>query len=308
MRFERLDLNLLVALNALLEEQNVSAAAARVCLSQSAMSGALNRLREYFNDELLIPVGRRMVLTPRALELVEPVRSALLLIKTTIAIRPEFDPATSTRRFAIACSDYIVDVLVARLLQEVQVLAPGLSFDLLLPDQEIAGRLERGEVDLFVCPEQYLAADQPKAFLFEDEHAVLAWRDNPALDAGVTEALYYQLPHVIARFGRERHPSFVEAYFQQQSDRRRVEVSASYFSMVPGLLVGTTRIATMLRRHAEHYAQLLPVKVHPLPVAIPNVREMVQWHAVRQSDPGLQWLVEQIRRVSEAQPSLHRAA
>ncbi|MGD4540209.1 LysR family transcriptional regulator, partial [Xanthomonas citri pv. citri] len=107
MRFERLDLNLLVALDVLIAERSVSAAAKRLHLSQPAVSGALNRLREFFRDDLLVQVGRQMVLTPKADELADPVRDALLLIRTRITQPAGFDPATAEREFTIVASDYM---------------------------------------------------------------------------------------------------------------------------------------------------------------------------------------------------------
>lgn len=97
MRFQRLDLNLLAALDVLLVEKSVSLAANRLCLSQSATSSTLGRLRDYFGDELLVVKGRSMVLTARAEELIEPVRAVLEQIRTTLAIAPQFDPATCDR-------------------------------------------------------------------------------------------------------------------------------------------------------------------------------------------------------------------
>src|ERR1044071_1411338 len=97
MDLQRFDLNLLVTLAALLSERNVTRAGLRMNLSQSAMSGALGRLREFFEDELLVPMGRTMVLTPLAEDLVQPVRDVLLQLQATIATKPHFDPATSTR-------------------------------------------------------------------------------------------------------------------------------------------------------------------------------------------------------------------
>ena len=112
MRFNKLDLNLLVVLNALLTECNISRAAEKIYLSQSATSSALARLRDYFDDELLVSSGRQLVLTPRAKELVEPVREVLMRIDSTIATQPQFDPATETRTFTILVSDYTMAVLV----------------------------------------------------------------------------------------------------------------------------------------------------------------------------------------------------
>jgi DNA-binding transcriptional LysR family regulator len=98
----RFDLNLLVTLDALLTEKNVTRAGQRMHLSQSAMSGALARLRDFFQDELLVPMGRSMVMTPLAEDLVQPVGDILLQVQATIATKPRFDPATSARHFSIA--------------------------------------------------------------------------------------------------------------------------------------------------------------------------------------------------------------
>ena len=124
MRFQRLDLNLLVALDALLAERSVSLAAERICLSQSATSSALGRLREYFADDLLVVKGRQMVLTARAESLVEPVRAVLEQIRTTISVSPPFDPATSDRAMTIMASDYVTEVLLATALREIADVAP----------------------------------------------------------------------------------------------------------------------------------------------------------------------------------------
>src|SRR4051812_4555036 len=104
MRFERLDLNLLVAFDALIEDRSVSMAAKRLFLSQPALSGALNRLRDFFGDELLVPSGRQMIPTPKAEELRGPVREALMLIRSRITTPSTFDPATADRLFSLAAS------------------------------------------------------------------------------------------------------------------------------------------------------------------------------------------------------------
>jgi len=116
MHYRHLDLNLLVALDALLTERNITEAGKRVFLTQSAMSGALARLREYFGDELLVQMGRRMVPTPLAETLAPQVREILLKIKATVETKPGFDPATSTRKFSLMMSDYCSTVLMTEVL------------------------------------------------------------------------------------------------------------------------------------------------------------------------------------------------
>ncbi|MEC4511813.1 LysR family transcriptional regulator, partial [Klebsiella pneumoniae] len=112
MRFNKLDLNLLVALDALLSEQNISRAAEKIHLSQSATSNALARLREYFDDELLVQVGRKMEPTPRAEALKDAVRDILVRVDATVAAQPEFGPAQANRLFRLFVSDYTMTTLI----------------------------------------------------------------------------------------------------------------------------------------------------------------------------------------------------
>ncbi len=110
MRYKHLDLNLLVALNALLNERSISRAAVSLHLSQPAMSAALARLREHFKDELLVPNGRSMMLTARAQSLLQPVQHILLQIDSSISEAPVFEPKQSQRRFNVTVSDYTLEV------------------------------------------------------------------------------------------------------------------------------------------------------------------------------------------------------
>src|SRR5438067_1930595 len=131
MRFERLDLNLLVALDALIEERSVSLAARRMCLSQPAVSGALSRLREFFGDELLVPIGRQMVLTPKAEELRDAVREALMMIRSRITTPSQFDAQSAKRHFTIIASDWVYSILLAPLFIEAARSAPNIKFDVM---------------------------------------------------------------------------------------------------------------------------------------------------------------------------------
>src|SRR5580658_4117480 len=119
MRYNKLDLNLLVALRAILRERNVTKAGQSVHITQSAMSGILGRLRDFFDDPLIVPVGRKMELTPLAQSLLDPVSDLLLRIDATITARPEFVPATTRRHFSLVASDYVISVLLIDLIQRV---------------------------------------------------------------------------------------------------------------------------------------------------------------------------------------------
>lgn len=301
MRFDGLDLNLLVALNALLTEQNVSVAAERVHLSQSAMSGALNRLREYFDDELLVPAGRRMAPTARGQSLVEPVRNALMLIRTSITEPPRFDAAASKRRITMLASDYMIRVLVAGAIRRMTALAPQMTFDIGGFDEEEPGaRLDRGEVDLLLTIEQYVAPDHPRQLLFEDEFVVVACRNNPAFDREIDAETYSRLGHVIASHGRSRHPAFDVWFAKNARISRRIEVVAPAFTDVALFLSGTERIGTMHRRLAERMARRLPLKIAPVPFPVPPLRLMAQRHRLHQEDPALAWVIEHLEAEARA--------
>src|ERR1700753_1546934 len=127
MHLNRFDMNLLIALDALLREKNVTRAGERIYLSQSTMSGALQRLRDYFGDELLVRVGRELELTPRAQTLVDPVRDILLRVQAALESEPSFDPATAARRFSIVMSDYCFLTFLRPVIKRLQEEAPGIT-------------------------------------------------------------------------------------------------------------------------------------------------------------------------------------
>src|ERR1700734_3109378 len=147
MNLHRLDLNLLVALDALLAERSITRAAQRLHLSPSATSGALARLRAYFGDELLSQIGRRMVPTPLGESLQASVRDCLLHVQATVDVRPQFDPLNSKRNFRLMLSDYVSTVLMPGALRRLQREAPGVTIELLANENEPWQALSRGGVD-----------------------------------------------------------------------------------------------------------------------------------------------------------------
>lgn len=298
MRFQRLDLNLLVALDALLTERSVSTAADRICLSQSATSSALGRLREYFKDDLLVMRGRQMVLTPRAEDLIEPVKAVLKQIEANIALPPDFDPETCDRTIRIMTSDYATEVLLSGALQHFAVAAPHMSFELLPLGEAIHETLERGMIDLLVTIEYALMPNHPSRHLFDDDYVVVGWTGNPQLAQELTRDLYFSLGHVSSKFGKSRMPAFEEWFMRSQSIERRVEVITPTFLSCPFLVVGTQRIATVQRRLAERMAQYLPIKIMELPVEIPPVRIAVQWHRSMDNHPAIRWVVDELAHMA----------
>ena len=299
MHFEQLDLNLLVALDALLTDRSITVAGNRVHLTQSAMSGALSRLREFFGDELLTQVGRKMVPTPLGESLAEPVRQILLQVKATINTKTGFDPDTSTRHFSVMMSDYVATVLVSEVLRRAETVAPGVRFNILSND--VSGPtefLERADVDLLVMPREYLSEKHPREDVFTDDYVCVVWTENPLVGDHLSREQYMALGHVVLQFGRGRIPAQDELFLTNLGVTRRIEVLALSFNSLPQHIAGSRRIATIHRRLAQYYARYLPLKILRPPFDLPPVTEAVQWHNLFTEDPGNRWLRALLRQVA----------
>ncbi len=294
MRFQRLDLNLLVALDALLTERSVSLAAERIHLSQSATSSALGRLREYFSDDLLIVKGRNMVLTARGEELVEPVRAVLEQIRATISVSPPFDPALSDRTVRIMASDYMTEVLLSRVLSGIADEAPRMRFEIQPMTEGPVDSLERGLVDLLLTVDFGMSSDHPSEILFDEDYVVIGCAANPALAGAMTKETYFGLGHVTSRFGKAQVPAFDDWFMRRQKQQRRIEVVAPSFLSIPGLIIGSKRIATVHRRLANRIVDNLPLVMRELPLPMPSIREGAQWHLSNNNDAAIRWFVEKL--------------
>ena len=295
MRLDRFDLNLLVVLDALLEDRNVTRAGERLHIGQSAVSAALKRLRDYFEDELLVPAGRRLEPTPLAQSLVAPVRDTLLRARAAISLRPSFDPAAAKNAFVICASDYTTSLWLARAVTELAVRAPGLRFDLRRPPAEIAETFERGDLDLIVLPEQYARRlDHPQQELLRDTHVCMVGADHPLTAGALTMERYFELGHVAVRLGDEASLAFEEWFLPRYGRQRRVECTVDYFSALPQLIVGTQRIATLHERLARDMARRFPVKLIPTPFEMSPLVEIMVWPRYRDQDPAHRWLRERV--------------
>ena len=176
----------------------------------------------------------------------------------------------------------------ARALPEIQRQAPGITLQI-LPLR--TGALEHSDVDLVILPKQILAKDHPSELLFEDEFVCIACAKNKLIRQSLSVRDYLRLSHVVVRFGEQQEvPSLEETFMGRLGQGRRIEVVATGFTLLPQLILGTTRIATIQRRLAEFYASQMPLKIVKLPKQLPKLQEVMQWHAFRNSDPGLVWL------------------
>jgi DNA-binding transcriptional LysR family regulator len=249
-----------------------------------------------------------MTLTPKAEGLIEPVRDVLLKAEEIHSSTPDFNPATSTRTFRIRMSDYVETVLLTEAVALVQKVAPGVKLDLLSLVDGGFEALERGEIDLSITPKSYVSPKHPLEHLFEDEFVCLVWSGNKLVRERISRELYLTLGHVVVRFGKDRElPTVEEWILERFGSQRRIEVITSRFSLVPKLLVGTTRIATLHRRLSAFYAQYLPLKLLRPPFEMLRLEECVQWHKSRDNDPGIIWLRTILKTAAQATASRRRA-
>jgi DNA-binding transcriptional LysR family regulator len=295
MHYKGLDLNLLLVLDVLLKERSVTRASQHLHLSPSSVSGALARLREYFDDELLTLVGRRMVPTALGERIAASVSDILVQVQATIDIKLDFDPGTVRQHFTIMMSDYVSTVAMADALKQAMQAAPGLSFELVPPSDAHGEALDRGEIDLLIMPENLISSQHPAVVLFEDSYVCLADRDHAAFGEHISLEQYLSLGHVMVKAGAFRGLPHSDMVLARQKVERRIEVSAITFNCVPRYVVGTQRIATVQKRLAEQYLRCLPLKMVPLPLEIPPLVEMIQWHRYKENNPVLMWLIAQLR-------------
>ncbi len=290
MRFNRLDLNLLIGLDVLLTECNITRAARRLCLSQSTASGILARLREYFADELLVQSGRVMVPTPLALTLMEPVREILMKIKLTVENATEFAPQSAVRHFRIVTSDFVSSVVMTRLAARLNQLAPFVTVEFLQPSERSMAQMERGEIDILVLPDRYLSRAYPSEVLFSEHFSCIAWNRNTEIGERLTESDYLRLGHVVTSFGSHQQSAFDEFFFRSIGLVRRIEVTCPTFNLLPQFVMHTQRIATLQHQLAKQLATHYPIRVLDAPVEIPRIVESMQWHPSKNNDPAHLWL------------------
>jgi LysR family transcriptional activator of mexEF-oprN operon len=294
----RLDLNLLVALDALLVERSVTRAAARVGLGQSAMSHNLARLRALFGDEILTRAPEGMRPTPRALALADPVRVVLAQIAGLVSRDETFDPGTAERVFRIGLPDSAEVLLGPALLAHLCATAPGIRLRLhgtdRLFDAIDADRLDIG-IGYGPLPE---GGTQHKQRLLGTDRFLCVFnpeRVGVASPIGLDD--YVRLPHVLTTM-RRGEQGIVDVALARLGLSRMVALTTPHFVAVPFLVRGAPVVATMHSRLALYFAGALGLSTSPAPVELPEVSAALVWHASYDGDPPHRWLRETIVRIA----------
>lgn len=289
-RLGHFDLNLFIALDALLETQSVTRASERLHLGASATSSALGRLRELFDDELLVQVGRRLELTAMGQQLREPVRDILLRAQAAVSIKTGFDPLTEERCFTFNASDYMSTVLMTLVARHLESAAPAISIDVLGLGDNPHERLDRGDVDFTIYPERSKSPNHPSVALFEDTYTCIAWNENKLIGDTLSFDDFMKLRHVTTRQSNNRQVSFEGWFLENFGHVRKVAVAVSTFNGLPQLVAGTNRIATVQTKLAQLYATHLPLRLLAPPLDIPPLKMVMQWNEHRTDDPAHSWV------------------
>jgi DNA-binding transcriptional LysR family regulator len=287
-----------VALDVLLETRSVSAAAARLGVTQSAMSHTLARLRDRFQDPLLVRSGRALVPTARAEEIAPRLRAAIRDLSAAVEAGPTFDPANSTRTFRIGTTDLVALVLLPKLMPRVARAAP--NVDLLLRDQTGASdAVLAGDLDLAVL---LLRADHAPAglkarALFHERFVCLMRRGHP-LAGKLTLDAYVAADHALISPAGGRG-GVVDTQLEARGLSRRTALLLPSFLVVPHVVASTDLIVTLPEQVALAFAPLLALHVEATPIPLPGFTMSLVWHERNDHEPGLTWLREQMREAAE---------
>ena len=277
------DLNLLVTLRALLSEGSVTGAARRLGVTQPAVSRSLARLRATLGDELFVRTSRGLRATQRATDLSGPLVRALAELESLLAASTPFDPRTARRKFRIAAVDYAQVALLAPLAVELEREQSTLDLEIHQPSAQAEHDLETGALDLLIAPRQPSAAGIVWTPLHDDGYTCIVWRDHPC--RRLTLRSFAELEHVLVA-PRERPGGVVDEVLAGHGLSRRVAVQVPTFLIVPHVLIGTRRIATIPKRMAALLARVHPLRVLAPPVEIPGFTMAQAWHEVHRADPG----------------------
>jgi DNA-binding transcriptional LysR family regulator len=287
MHLSDLNLNMLVHLDALLAEKNVSKAANRVCITQSAMSLALRRLREHFQDEILLKVGKTMAPTPLALSLAEPLRDVLNRIQSIVSSTGNFEPAKSNRKITITGADFTIDFLLKKVLPKLSRIAPGIRIEYVPLTGNRDEEFVQGRIDLLVTRDLAIIDGHPSEPLFTAKFACVVWSKNSLVRKELSFEQYTQLGHVCVRLGDWRIGDY--RFQQHHPSIRRVEVVVPSFTLALQLVSGTQRIALCHLEHARMYAKQYSLRILTPPFDIPPAHFLLQWHKHMDHDPALIW-------------------
>jgi DNA-binding transcriptional LysR family regulator len=288
MDLQNLDLNLLVVLDALLSDRSVSRAAQRLNLSQPAVSASLKRLRTAFQDPLLVRDGLHMVLTPRAEQLIEPLRSILTEIEHLVALPAAFDPSQVQRTIRIGTNDYGAFVLIPLLMQRWETYAPGITVEVWELGRDVS--ITDETIDLRVCDSWSLKSHPCQEVLFAESFTCLVRQDHPRIRSKLSLKQYLAEEHVLVS-PRGRVLGNVDGTLAELGKpQRRVRLTLPHVLAVPAAIATTNCIVTLATRIANRLAADYGLRQFPPPIALAEFNISMAWSVRTTNEPIIQWL------------------
>jgi DNA-binding transcriptional LysR family regulator len=296
MDLKDIDLNLLVALDILIAERSVTRAADRLCITQSAASATLARLRELFNDPLLVKQGRDLIATPVAQGLVAPVSQFLALVQSAFDRYRDFDPAKDRRTFSIVASDYATLLFLQPLMRTLSIEAPNIHLRIELADVNCVEQIRQLDNDLLIVPGDVLPdnGDFIVEPLFSDRYVCVVDADHPDIRSKITLQQFSALPYLATSFGTAS--SLVERQLDRLGISRNVEITTSGSTLAYFMLQGTRRISLLHEKLGKTVAKKLNLRLLEPPMRLNGSTESIVWMPHNRNDLGHQWLRERLMR------------
>ncbi|XZN91831.1 MAG: LysR family transcriptional regulator [Microcoleus sp.] len=298
MNLSGIDLNLLVVFDALMTERQVTRAGERIGLSQPATSNALARLRNLTQDELFVRSSGGLHPTPVAIALARQIQPALNQIQTALSPAQPFDPITSDRVFSIGMNDYVEFVLLPRLLEKLETIAPHVKIQVRAGDrQQSLALLDSGEIDLLcgLFPEQI--AWHQEQLLFQEQFVCVCRRDRPSMGDSISLQEYVSASHLLVSV-QEDMVGRVDNLLAKQNLTRNIALSIPHFLVAPSILARTNLIATLAERVALEFAPSQNLKILPCPLPLKGFSVFMRWHQSTRDLVTHAWLRALITQVA----------
>ncbi|OVZ59307.1 hypothetical protein CDO44_11875 [Pigmentiphaga sp. NML080357] len=284
------DWNLLRVFDAIFRERNLTRAGNFLCLTQSATSHALGRLRNLFDDELFLRAPQGLTPTPRAMELAGPIAEAVASVRRAVEAANGFDPGSANIQLRIGMTDYASWVLLPRLVQRLENEAPGIDIETVHAGLEDAReRLDAGLLDLAIVP----AGDHPSRFnmqhLLAQDYVSVAMRDHPLIPGELTMEIFLEARHVLVSASTEQR-SIVDKVLASRGEKRRVAVKVPFLAGIANLLTESKMLCTLPRTLAEELAARWPLQLHELPFEGAVAHYHALWNSRDENIPAHRWL------------------
>ena len=293
------NLNLLLALDGLLSQRSVTAAAKRVRVTPSAMSHSLSELRGLLGDPLLVRAGRGMVLTPRAEALTGPLHALLMDAERLLRGGPTFEPTTTTRRFVIAAPDFLATLLLPPLLEAVAREAPGISLEIVPSVRRgNAWLLESGDLDLALGAIIDESPGIRRVDLCTEGFACAARQGHPRIDGALDLDTYVETPHLLITLGDDAGPTWIDQALAKLGKERRVAARVRYFMAAPLVIARSDLLLTGPSMLIRYFAGLVALQVLRPPIELPTYPEQAYWHERFDDDAAHAWLRKIIQKTA----------